>query len=113
MTLKRQELRYFYNYLQNRGKWYIDIQCPDIELFQDIAEKAKAKADKVLSNMSFCRLFYYFLRWEWDDKKIVSPHEGYYNAFLDDLVWKIGRNSLNPQERRLYLESCNLILKFI
>lgn len=112
MTSIIEEIEYLHGLLKHRDRWYIDISCPDIPEFQDIAEKAKAHADKKLSDLGTYSIFRRFRKWEKEDK-IIAPEDYYYLTFLDFLAWDLGRGALKGRELDLYEESINLTVKFI
>ena len=108
----KQEVKALWELLQHRDKWYVDVSCPDIDLFYDIAEKAKEYADYYLSRISTSELQRRFKLWEISEK-IMPPESDYYFSFLNDLVWEIGLSVLEGIEKDRYEESINLELKFM
>jgi hypothetical protein len=112
MISLRQEIGHLYALLQNRDKWYIDFTCPDVELFQDIAEKAKENADAELSSMSADAIYARYVRWRGGDP-YVGKCDHYFRAFINDMVWHLGLNSLRGRERDLYEESIGLNINFL
>lgn len=110
---QREEIRHLRNLIvNNRNKWYIDIQAPDIEEMQEIAERAKEYADNKLSSISTQSLYNKYLKWIKSDR-IISPDEDYYHSFLNDLTWDLGLSVLRGTERQWYTESIILKLYFI
>ena len=107
----KQEVKQLWELLQHRDRWYVDVTCPEIELFYDIAEKAKEYADYYLSRISMLELWRRFKLWE-KSEKIMPPESDYYFSFLNDLVWEIGLSTLEGREKDLYEESINLFIKF-
>lgn len=110
---QKDEVRYLFDLLKHKDRWYVDVTAPDVEMFQDIAEKAKEKVDALLCNISFGVFWRAFLEWERDENKIISPKEHYYYQFLNDYAWELGRKSLRDNEQSYYEESINLKVYFI
>lgn len=110
---QKDEVRYLYDLLSHKNRWYVDVTAPDIELFQDIAEKAKRKVDSLLQNISFTNLWRGFMAWERDANKILSPQEDYYFSFLNDYAWDLGLKCLKGNERQYYEEGINLKVYFL
>ncbi len=95
--------------LKNTGHWYVDIQCPDTDSFIDLAEKAKNKANKRLSEMGYIEMWYWYRKWLKSGR--CTPLEAFLLNFLDYLAWEMGRTALKGKDRDLYDECINLNVK--
>ncbi len=113
MITTKEEAKHLHSLLQHKGRWYLDIQGPDIEPIMDIAEQAKEAADEKLSKLSVNALYMRFRDWLKDDNKIMPPNEHLHYAFLNDLVFDLGLSSLKGRDKDLFNESCNLTIHFI
>ncbi|HUV85052.1 MAG TPA: hypothetical protein VMV86_05035 [Methanosarcinales archaeon] len=108
----KQAIRHIRDLLSHRDKWYIDPSYPDIDLFQDIVEKAKEHADYRLSSLSVNALYSRYKRWK-DSEPFLGKGEDFFGAFLNQVVFDLGRDALKGNEKALYEESCYLTLHFI
>ncbi len=105
-------IRHIHSLLKHRDKWYIDPYSPDIDLLQDIIEKAKEAADYELSRLSVSALYCRYERWRASDP-FIGPDEDLFNAFLNQVIFDLGRDALKGEEKILYEENCNLTLRFL
>lgn len=111
MTLK-DEIRHLHRLLKHKDRWYIETQCPDIDIVMDVAEKAKEGANDSLQNISLGALYNRYVKWAKEDK--IIPLEGdYYRIFLNDVVWDMGLASLKGSEKSVYTDSVSLTIEFI
>jgi len=112
----KDEIRYVHTLLKHRDRWYIDVSAPDISMLQEIAEKAKTRADSVLSRATVADLWKAYNIWMASDRiKMRNEEEGwdYYMEFLSDFVWQVGYNYLRGMEKDWYADSINLRVMFI
>jgi hypothetical protein len=112
MQDQKDEIRYLHKLLQYYDKWYIEINCPDVAMLQEIADKAKTRADKVLTRVTVNDLWTAYLKWDKSDK-IMQPNDNPYFAFLNDFVWEEGFKYLKGTEKTLYGDSINLSFKLM
>jgi hypothetical protein len=111
ITLK-DEMRHLHNLLKHRDKWYIDVQCLDVDVLTDIAESARENANYGLQKMSLGALYNRYLKWREEDK-IMSPDADYYREFLNQVVWDLGLDSLRGRDKDMFCDSINLTINFI
>jgi hypothetical protein len=112
MQDQKDEIRYLHKLLQYYDKWYIEINCPDVAMLQEIADKAKDRVNKVFSKITVSDLWTAYLKWNRGDK--MTPESDPYNDFLyflSDYAWDIGYKYLKGTEKMLYADSVNLIFK--
>lgn len=98
--------------LKNKGNWFIDFTCPEACVFQDIVEKAKEGADNAIYGLSKAALYNRYRTWK-DSSPLIGQNEHYFHAFLNDLVWNLGKKALRREEVSLYEDSCSLSFHFI
>lgn len=98
--------------LSRKSIWYIEVTCPDIELFQEIGERAKDYASKRLPKICTYFLYRRFMKWRKEDN-FRDPNRGLYHAFLDSLAWELGLKALGGRDRDLYAECVNMTVKFM
>ena len=108
----KQAIGHLHDLLQHTDRWYIEVESPDIPELEEISEKAKESADSALSSMSTFALYQRYKRWR-ASEPFIGKGEDYFNAFLNQVVFDLGKNSLKGKERMLFEDSCNLSLKFI
>ena len=111
----RDAIKQLHNLLKNKGKWYLDPTSPDNPILIDVCEKAKTNADKRLSTMSFRSLLKRYEKWHKERSfiELIGVEGDYFGAFLDEVVFDLGAESLKGKEKQWFTESCNLTLKFI
>lgn len=112
MKSAKKEIQHLHNLLIKKDKWYLDFTCPEIEEYQEIAEKAKSFADYELGEMSESALYGRYSRWR-NSSPIIAPGEDYYMNFINDVVWNLGLSCLKGLNRDRYEESINLTIKFL
>lgn len=99
--------------LKNRQRWYLDCSISEENpILHDIAEKAKEEADSSLSSLSSAALYQRYRMWLKSDH---FPTEGgrYFNQFLSDIAFDLGRKALQREEKLIYEDSCGIQFKFI
>ena len=108
----KKAIQHLHDMLKHKSRWYIDVSCPDDREFQDIAEKAKDNADYILTDMSSTAMYQRYKRWRKSDP-IIGKDEDYFRGFLNDLVYQLGRSSLEGNELTLFEYDCDLKIHFI
>lgn len=112
MMSVKQDIRHVHSLLKHTDKWYVEMTAPDIDLFQEIGERAKENATERLTKMSVSSLYTRYLKWSREDQ-IIPLSKSLYHVFLDDLAWDLGLSTLKGRERDLYCESVVLKIKYI
>jgi hypothetical protein len=108
----RDALKHLHSLLKKKGKWYIDTQCPDVDVLMDLCELAKEEADSRLSELSFNALYLRYEKWRKSDP-LINPNGYIFDDFLNDTVWEFGSKALKGNDKELYRENCYLFIKFI
>jgi hypothetical protein len=112
----RDAIKNLHELLKHKDKWYINPSAPDNPVLIDVCEKAKAEADKRLSEMSFRSLYKRYEEWYKTQPPFIELQDykgDYFSEFLNDVVFNLGTESLKDKEKQWYLDSCNLTLHFI
>jgi hypothetical protein len=108
----RRVVRIIHDCLKDKSKWYIDLYAPEVDSIQTIAEKAKEYADDKLNGLSTFALYMRYRVWR-KSEPFVDGNRGYFNAFLDQVVFDLGRSCLKGTERYLFEQDCYLTHHFI
>ena len=58
----KNAIKQLQNLLQNKGKWFLDVQAPDIPEVEDICQKARENTDARLPELSTSALYNRYLR---------------------------------------------------
>ena len=98
--------------LKNRARWYIDIYCPEITEIQEACERAKLFADKELSKLSLSELYGRYKKWH-KGEPIIDPNIGHFVSFLNQVIYDLGRSSLEGMDKQYFEENCVLSFHFI
>ena len=109
----KKEIRLLWQLLQNKDKWYLEVQHPDTDLYTEIADEAKTYATEKLSKMSVNALYQRYRTW-FDNDPILSDVDEYYHAFLSEVAWHLCLEGLPKGDEKLYFEeSCSVEIKFL
>lgn len=107
----KSALKLLHEHLKDCGKWYIEVTAPDVEEFEEIADKARGNADYMLPRMSFHAFYTRYLRWKEQVEETVGDDT--FKDFLDCLVFNLCLNSLEGTERTIFEDSCNATVRWM
>jgi len=107
----RSAIKLIHNILQDKSKWYIDSLCPDIDKLQDICEEAARNADYELSRMTSCALYQRYRKWMASDP-VIGIDEEHFDAFMNHVVWDMGRQGLKEPDKSWFEDMCELKFKY-
>ena len=98
--------------LKHKAHWFIDTHCADVDEFKQVAEKAKLKADETLPSLSSNQLYSRYKLWRKVDP-IIDFDCNYFDNFLNDVLFDLGRKSLRGRERQWFEDNCRLTIHFL
>lgn len=98
--------------IKQKNNWYIGFTAPEACVFQNLIEKAKEEADNAISCLSKPALYSRYRVWR-ASSPFIGKDEHYFHAFLNDLVWNLGKKALKKEEFNFYEDSCSLSFHFI
>jgi hypothetical protein len=108
----KQEVLHLYNLLQHHDKWYLKVQCPQIEEIIEIADRAEEYATLKLQNISFPALYSRYRKWVKGDP-IIAPDQHYYYEFLSDIAYDMALEGLRREEKYIFEDICSVTIKFL
>lgn len=97
----KNTIKLIQNLLQDRGKWFIEAQAPDIPEVEDICQKAREGADALLPELSTSALYNRYLRWRKQDLELPLDID-LFRVFLDQVAFDLGMESLNKEEKLIF-----------
>jgi len=108
----KNEILQLHELLQNKGKWYLDFNCPDDSDAIDLVMEAKDNADAELFEMSVNALYNRYIRWRKEEHYLTEIDE-LFDAFLSDVAYDLALASLAKEDRIIFQEQCNINFKWI
>ena len=111
MTDKRA-LKHLHVLLKDKDRWFIMAIRPNIDLLNEIGEKARKYADDNLSGLPFRKFWRRYKKWR-GDSPILSCDGSIFDDFVNDMAFEMGKIPLKSEELDLYIENCYLKVVWI
>jgi hypothetical protein len=108
----KSEIKMLHTTLKNKGGWYLDVSSPDDETIQDMAMTAKENADAELTELTVNALYSRYNRWRGEDH-MDDGTGNYFDRFLSDICFDMGRDSLGKAEKPIFDESCSMTFHWL